>query len=751
MLGKQYVGGAGVYAPTRATQVQHCFLDPSNGTVIDMAIPFQFNKGWIDLIFGDVLGQLRVQVLNQLQAASGSSTSVEVKVFVSFEDAHFRVPRPGGLTFTERRTRNDLLLERKTLQDELSALRSEYDAVVRRSNTVQNYHSAGHGEESDGWDDVSCPPTPKPRTKVTLGEPILLRSNRAASYLPKNVIPIRKRVEAEEQSGVFRSAGAAVGSKLDKLAEDVLPKEITGMLAGVCLDKPAVTDFPEPLVSKDAQYMSATRGIEKVERMTAEPSAQYITTDQFGTTVDEMDMKFILKKATFLETFNWSSTDGVGTVLYSKVSSPMHLLPESVPTVFDPVPLVFLGNLFSYWRGGLVYFFQVVGTAFHEGRLDFCNHPGTTTVPSDYSTAMSQYVNSQTVRNTNNTIEVRIPFHSDTPWKRVWNGEGLADVPTEGYVRSMDYVVGCFSIRVAVPLKNPNNVANNVDVNVFVAAADDFDFHTTSLIGGRYVPFLPARTLKEVRAREEAGDLNTDGKDDSGVITLGITDTGSGVYTHDHGDAHHFGETYSSLREMCKRYVFTSQQKFSLSEGSGNLNHFQFTPTVVGGLPQYLAGCYRLFRGPYNAKLALDVDGLGITSPPSRVTGFCTTNVQPAIESTGSLAGLDAILSGNKVTTSPLQPPLVRFSTTHVAEFQFPFQSIYHSLLIEKPEWELTPEYFDNMYAQWDLPYCIDCAGGGPVAVLSLATSFADETRMGVWLGCPTVTTVTPLYPNPGS
>jgi hypothetical protein len=733
MLPKTYIGAAGQFGPKRATQNQHVFLDPSNGTVVELSIPFRYNKGFIDLVFGDVLGQLRFQVLNQLQAASGASTSVEVKIFVSFEDTHFRVPRPGGasfenLTSAARANGLELVDARRQKEDALRIKKLEKE-LTRKAEEIKRL--TPRKQESD--DDITV---------------------------------------VEYESGMFEKGGAGLGKQLDHLVDDLLPREVTGAIAGILLDKPAVTEYPEPLVNKDAQYMSSSRGVEKLERMTLEPSAQYLTSDQFGDSVDEMDMKFLLKKPVYLETFNWSSTQAVGTTLYTTTVSPTHIdRVTSYPTTgpgAEPSIMLALANLFTYWRGGFVLIFQMIGTAFHEGRLDFCNHPGTTTVPSTYSAALSQYVNSQTIRNTNNTVEVRIPFHSDTPWKRIWQGEPLSDIAgTSSTVRSMDFVTGCFSVRVAVPLKNPNNVANNIDVNIFLAAADDFEFHTLSIIGGTLIPFVPAlrgrRQLalaemqkrlvrkgkkdKKIIVETQAGDLNTDDKTDKEVVVLGV----GSVYTKD-PPIHHFGETYSSLREACKRYWQHSNVEFTTSPGDSNLGHFTFSSSSFGGLAGYLAHAYRLFRGPLNGKLQMFATTTDYYAASS-MTGFLTNNPQPALFSTGSLSGLHHVLAASNTHFDPRQPPLVRFSCNQVAEFQAPFQSIYHSLLMDQELFDLTPSYFDDSYLQYDFPWCVNTSASDHCQ-LTTAYAFADETRFGVFLGFPPMNFGGPeglSYPNPGS
>jgi len=697
MLAKANVSApAAIYGPTRATQLQHCFLDPANGTVVDFEIPFRYNKGWIDLVFGDVLGQLHVQVLNGLQAATGASTSVEVKVFVSFEGSSFRVPRPGGESF--------------------------------RSQLSKEAESMGY-------------------TLVKKGA---------------------------KEAGLFRKVGNGVGGALDDLVESIIPAEITGAVAGILLDKPAVTEYPEPLVHKDAQYMSPSRGVENLERMTLEPTAQYLTDDQFGDRIDETDHMYLLKKPVFYKTFNWPATATVGTILFQNIISPRHLLtanPIVLETAFDPTIMGFMSNLFTKWRGTINFHVQVVGTAFHEGRLDFCNHPGTITVPTDYATAMSQYVNSQTIRNTNNTVEIGVPFHSDTPYKLIWNGETLGDLPNDTSVRAMDYCTGCFSIRVAVPLKSPNNVANNVDVNVFISAGEDFRFHEETVWSGVYeTTETVARREKIIKARaknasvlqlrravKEAGDLNTDTRDDSGIIPLGV----GHAYTYD-PPVHHFGETYSNLRECAKRYQLVRAKPFPVTPlaSGNNIDHFVLYGIDMGGMIGILFQSYRLFRGPMNWKYQVYVNALSSTNIYlNNLTGWITYSPQPALFSSGNPATVAGSIGfGNASYPKQLDNhniPLVRFSGTQVAEFQTPYQSHYHSLLNSQP-FDNTSEYFGNMFTEFDLIYNLwepDNVTTAKRAQCTLSAALGDETRFGVFMVFPQLIlpSANPPYPNPGS
>ena len=90
---KETFFGTTPYGLTRKTQLQYAILDPSAGSVVDFEIPFIFPKGYVDLKTYDALGQLYLECMNTLTVASGGSDSVEVKVYVSFNEPRFYIPR----------------------------------------------------------------------------------------------------------------------------------------------------------------------------------------------------------------------------------------------------------------------------------------------------------------------------------------------------------------------------------------------------------------------------------------------------------------------------------------------------------------------------------------------------------------------------------------------------------------------------------------------------------------------------------
>jgi hypothetical protein len=699
-----------LYPVERLASVQHAFLDPANGTVVDFKIPFNYYKGYLDLTNGDTLGQIYIKVFNKLQAATLAATTVEIKTFMSIEGSEFKIPRSGGTSF-------------RTLE----ARRDQGDWAV---------------------------------------------------------------LETRAQSGFVANLGRDMGAEVDKIAESLIPVHmLTDILSSFGLDKPALGTNPIIQTHKDHQYMSPARTIEQLDKMLMDPAAQQLTdAEHFASDMDEMDIKFLVTKPTFLRTVNWSVTNTVGDILTSQIVDPTHPIirhtPEYATAVYIPVLMSLISNDFTYWRGGIRFIFDVVASAFHEGRLDVTFHPTSMVPPLDYRTAMSQYAASYTIRNGKNCFEIVCPFLSDTPWKQVWHGETMATSTEDNTVRFTDYCVGVLALRVSVGLKAPNTVANNVDINIFMAAGEDFELNTQTMLGGDIQTTIPLHVRRPanhlaLRTRAQAGDhgfttdasykkkteakaksvmpvtLNAIPKDESSALPLAI----SRALTKD-AKIPHFGERYLSLREICKRYQFIPRYVFT-PPSAVDLTYPWVQPPLAfelfntfGAISRY-SSMYRNFRGMLNFKLevhTLPVTGLfpvphngyvtilpGSVAPPNPGQLIQMTNFFGGAALTGT--------SGRSITV-----PLVRFSEKMIGEFQIPFLSIYPTNLL--PADENITTFDSSIFYSTLLILSMDEYGQASLpANVQLSVAFSDEAHMGTFYGTPFVQG-TPLlggfapYPN---
>lgn len=86
---------------------------------------------------------------------------------------------------------------------------------------------------------------------------------------------------------------------------------------------------------------------------------------------DEMALATIWRRPGLMDLISWSSSDTPGTVKETYIMNPCKTnLPAHTLLMTGP-PMAWVANAFRYWRGSIVLRFEVVGTQYHSGRLQF--------------------------------------------------------------------------------------------------------------------------------------------------------------------------------------------------------------------------------------------------------------------------------------------------------------------------------------------------------------------------------------------
>jgi hypothetical protein len=320
---------------------------------------------------------------------------------------------------------------------------------------------------------------------------------------------------------------------LKKLEDSLNPINLVGdALSLFGLDKPAVSVNPEPVINRHIQYFSPTRNIENIEKLLMDPSAQDLSDrEHFATTTSETNIKSLTSRPSYLTTLNWKVSDAAEQILWSTQVGPMTTI-EGNATASSPKDcslLDYISNFATYWRGGVIFIFQIVSSAFHEGRLDITSHPTVQTPPTGYAAGMSQYNSSFVLRNSGNVFKVLVPFESDVPWKRIWRGQKLTDMRGDA-LKYTDFFTGSLALRVSVPLKATDVVVPNVDINVFIQGAADFELAHPTVWGSSVLP------ANGVSVRAEAGESDNietasnapEAPPEDAIATVSETSSGGG-------------------------------------------------------------------------------------------------------------------------------------------------------------------------------------------------------------------------------
>jgi len=186
-----------------------------------------------------------------------------------------------------------------------------------------------------------------------------------------------------------------------------------------------------------------------------------------GSDLDEMALSYLIRIPAYIDSFSWSTSTAINTVLGTYTVSPFQLKRNrfsGLTSVTTMTPVAFLSNIFKYYRGGIKYRIKLVKTGFHSGRLLICFNPSPFATPTTISSLIqSTYINRQIVDISSQTeFEYTVPYVSLSPWK-----------PTQGNYSA----IGNLVIVVANPLVAPATVSSSITVIVEACGADDMEFN----------------------------------------------------------------------------------------------------------------------------------------------------------------------------------------------------------------------------------------------------------------------------------
>lgn len=361
------------------------------------------------------------------------------------------------------------------------------------------------------------------------------------------------------------------------------PVELVGdLLSVVGLDKPAVGVSITP--NKEMHYLSTGSDLEKIDKMTLDPQAQTMCTPvTFGTTKSATALERLFSIYSLLAWFDWKTSDEKGKILYQmkvgpfgEMTTPLH------PTENEVTLLSYCTVPFSKWRGGLKMGIKVFTSAFHEGRLSVRFHPAVMTPPEDIPTASSQYVVYMDIRNVGSYFEVVLPYITDTPWKKVWNGVPLSDVSTDNAFRFQDYFIGTVVVAVEVPLKATTSIAPSVRVELTWAGADDYEVNYPLWNNSTLFPSEKDRMVQATKQSGKETEANLDVQDVEEENRHGVHLTEQttpftitpmrGTYTHmSKYPQSHLNENSWELKQMLERSNLVLTQEWNGTSATGDL------------------------------------------------------------------------------------------------------------------------------------------------------------------------------------
>jgi hypothetical protein len=203
---------------------------------------------------------------------------------------------------------------------------------------------------------------------------------------------------------------------------------------------------------------------------------------------------------------------------------------------------------------------MVVSSGFHKGRLKIVYDPVQANATAEYNTAYTTIVDIS--KETDFTIDVG--WGQATTWREHagYNGMLHGTTLTGHNSGGVNYGNGTLSVYVVNELTIPNSTVNNdIAVNVFVKALDDFEVSVPTETFIRKLRFT-SETQKVAPQAIELDEIIPHSQDS---MPLDPVKTGSEmamankIPVDDPSALFHFGEAIGSFRQLAKRYMLCEQ------------------------------------------------------------------------------------------------------------------------------------------------------------------------------------------------
>lgn len=268
---------------------------------------------------------------------------------------------------------------------------------------------------------------------------------------------------------------------------------------------------------------------------------------------DEMTIKSIATRESYFTSFSWLISKTAEECLFSIRNCPSISRSQTISTVLERhLPAcAFVTMPFKYWRGTMKYRFQIVCSQFHKGRLKVVYDPAGP-VTNEYNTAYTRIIDIAEEKD----FTVEIGWGQPTTFLE---NPGFDFTPfSTAPLSAMEGANGVLSVYVVNELTVPNSIAdNNIEVNVFVSAGDDFEVvEPTEEFIRQLSWYMPQSGVYTPQAGEDPDAHETSEEnaplqetiDESMAPTLSDSDNTFDVF---------FGDPVVSIRQLLKRYCLS--------------------------------------------------------------------------------------------------------------------------------------------------------------------------------------------------
>jgi hypothetical protein len=290
--------------------------------------------------------------------------------------------------------------------------------------------------------------------------------------------------------GLFQSGVNAAYEGANKLTGGVLNRvsDTLETLLGnpFNCDRPLVTTEAAHVVNKGVSPINYGAGPDQSVRLALSPVSKTLTSsEEIGMVTSDMDLKRMCQVFGRVQTIDIKVDDPVGKVLFKTPVSPTichRNIMAGGRVEFVPTPVAYCSRAFQKWRGSMNFKAQAVASLQHSFRVAFCFVPraaeGETELTLDELMSFNVCVMDAQEKH---EITVSCPYNTITPWL-IANYFRSPDNISQDYDGLGSWYSGYLYIVLLNSLVAPCNVSSTIQMNVLMAAGDDFELAIPSPI-----------------------------------------------------------------------------------------------------------------------------------------------------------------------------------------------------------------------------------------------------------------------------
>lgn len=192
-------------------------------------------------------------------------------------------------------------------------------------------------------------------------------------------------------------------------------------------------------------------------------------------TGDELNIKNLTSRETYITKFTWQSSDIPNDRLFNIRINPdlKGVVDQLTQYVFTPTPLWLVAKQFYYWRGDMEYRFKVICSKYHQGRIRISWSPNGD-LGATANTTTEVYTK---IVDISQTTDFRITIPYMQPAAFLESGDDNAEQWDDVNAISPSPVTsnGILTVRVLNELTAPTDAAD-VDIIVFVRGGENLEF-----------------------------------------------------------------------------------------------------------------------------------------------------------------------------------------------------------------------------------------------------------------------------------